>query len=115
MQTGLWEDALQDSDKRYQRPLLRLVECVGGTATTVEPTHIADADAVLVVTIGMGTHYFDRPPDVDGAVEVDDIVIANVVEATLQVPLAYLFDGMMSVLAGGGAVDDDVVNLSHKA
>ena len=92
MQTGLWEDALQDSDKRYQRPLLRTVEGVGGAATTVEPTHIADADAVLVVSVGMGTYHFDGTAKVDGAVEVDDVVIANVVEATLQVPLAYLFD-----------------------
>ena len=109
----LWEDAEKYFDKRDQRTFLCLGERVGRTATTVQTTHITDADAMLVMSINMSTHYFYRPTQMDGAVQMYDIMVANVVEASLQMPPANIFDRIVAMLTGGDAMDDDTIYFSH--
>ena len=68
---GLRIEALQNLDQDDKRPFLCPVERVGGTATTVKPTHITDAYTMLIVTKGMGPGHLQRPAYMDGAIEVD--------------------------------------------
>ena len=113
VKSGLGEYSLKSFYKGDEGTLLRLIKCVGRTAPTVETANVADADAVLIVPIGMGSHLFDGAAGMEGAVEVDDEMIAYVLESPFEMPAAYLFDGVVSVFAGGCAVDNDIVNFSH--
>ena len=49
----------------------------------------------------------------DGAVQIYDIMVANVVKASLQMPPANIFDRIVAMLTGGGAMDDDTIYFSH--
>lgn len=110
---GLGEYGLKGFYKGDESTLLRLVKCVGRTATTVETANVADADTVLIVTIGMGSHLVDGATGMEGAVEVDDKMIANVLKPPFEMPAAYLVDGVVAVFTGGCAVDNDIVDFSH--
>ena len=110
---GLRVDGLEGFYQGDEGTLLRLVEGVGGTAAAVETANVADADAVLIVPIGMGSHLFDGAAGMEGAVEVDDKMIANVLKTPLEMPAAYLVDSVVAVFAGGCAVDNDIVDFSR--
>ena len=110
---GLGVDGLKGLYKGDEGTLLRFIKCVGRTAPTVETANVADADAVLIVPIGMGSHLFDGAAGMEGAIEVDDEMIAYVLESPFEMPAAYLVDGVVSVFAGGCAVDNDIVDFSH--
>lgn len=79
-----------------------------------ESTDVADADAVGVVSLAVCADQLYRATFVYRAVEVDDVVIANLGEATLTMPAVDVSDGEGLALRSGGAMDDDSVNLSHK-
>jgi hypothetical protein len=40
-------------------------------------------------------------------------MIANILKPPLEMPTAYLVDGVVAVFAGGCAVDNDIVDFSH--
>ncbi len=82
---------------------------VGGTATDV-----ADADGIGIVALAMRPDFPDRSALVDGAVTVDDEVIADATEAALMMPLVYLLYGEILALRGCGAMEDDFTYASHK-
>ena len=113
MKGGLGVDGLKGFYKGDEGTLLRLIKCVGRTAPTVETANVADADTVLIVPIGMGSHLFDGAAGMEGAVEVDDEMIANILKPPLEMPAAYLVDCVVAVFAGGCAVDNDIVDFSH--
>ena len=113
MQPRLGEDALQNLDKHHQRTLLCPVEGVARTASAIQPSNIAYADAVLVVTIGMGTNYFNRPPDMDGAVEIDEVMVTDIVEPPFQMAATNVLNRIGAIFASGRTMDDDVVDFSH--
>ena len=113
VKSGLGEYGLKGFYQGDEGTLLRLVEGVGGTAPTVETANVADADAVLIVPIGMGSHFVDRAAGMKGSIEVDDEMIAYVLESPFEMPTAYLVDGVVAVFAGGCAVDNDIVDFSH--
>ena len=113
VQGGLRKDTLEHGDERNQRTLLRPVECVGWAATPVKAPDIADTDAVLIVTIGMGTNNLYRTTHMDGAINVNDIMITNVIKASLKMPLTYFIHRVMFVLTSGRTMNDDIVNLTH--
>ena len=110
---GLRVDGLEGLYQGDEGTLLRLIKCVGRTAPAVETANVADADAVLIVPIGMGSHLVDRSAGMEGTVEVDDEMISNVIESPVKMPAAYLVDGVVAVFAGGCAVDNDIVDFSH--
>ncbi len=62
---------------------------------------VTDADAVGIVTCAMGTNLFDRPADVDAAVAIDDIMVANLAETALAMPAVDVGDGVVATLGGG--------------
>ena len=113
MKGGLGVDGLKGFYKGDEGTLLRLIKCVGRTAPAVETANVADADTVLIVPIGMGAYLIDGAAGMEGAVEVDDEMIANILKPPLEMPTAYLVDGVVAVFAGGCAVDNDIVDFSH--
>ena len=81
--------------------------CLPVLAAAADVDH---ADAVGVVSGAMCSGDVDVAPWLYAAIEVDDVVVADVGEAALDVPAAYLGDGALAALGRGGAVDDDLVN-----
>ena len=79
-------------------------------AHSVEATDIADTDAVLVVTYAVSSRQCDRASFVDATIEVDDVVVADAVEATGTVPPVDVGYGEGMAFLGGTTVDDDFVN-----
>jgi hypothetical protein len=110
---GLGEDSLKGFNKGDEGTFLRPVEGVGRTTPAVETANVADADAVLIVAIGMGSHLVDRAARMEGTVEVDDEMIPNVIESPVKMPAAYFVDGVVAFFSGGCAVDNDIVDFSH--
>ena len=60
--------------------------CVGGAAFLVQSADVADADGTLVPAHTMRPVEGDVPSRFDGAVEADDVMIADGPEATGTVP-----------------------------
>lgn len=83
---------------------------VGGKSTDV-----ADAYAVGVVSLAVCANQLYRATFVDSAVEVDDVVVAYLGEATLTMPAVDVSDGEGIAFGCGGAMDDDVSDFSHKS
>ena len=83
---------------------------VGGKSTDV-----ADADAVGVVALAVCADKFERTAFVDCAVEVDDVVVADLGEATLTMPAVDVSDGERLAFGCGGAMDDYQIYFSHKS
>ena len=81
--------------------------CLAVLATAADIDH---ADAVGVVPCAVGSGDVDVSPFLHAAIEVDDVVVADVGKAALDVPAAYLGDRALAALGSGGAVDDDLVD-----
>ena len=108
------ESAAQFRDESGERYELRLGAGVLRSAGCLVPAaDVADADRVVVVSQAVGADLVERSPRMDFAVEVDDIVVANVVESSLEVPEPYVGDGGCAPLGGVAAMDDDLVYGSH--
>lgn len=54
-------------------------------------------------------------PHGDGAVAVDEVMVADVTPATLLVPAAHVVHGVVATLLGVGAMDDDFVDMPTRA
>lgn len=54
-----------------------------------------------------------RSATVDGAIAVDDVMIANAAEAALAMPAVYLLDGEVLAFGCSRAMNDDLGNASH--
>ena len=82
---------------------------VGGAALVVVATDVADAHGAMVPPEGMCTVAVVGAALLDGAVQADDVVVADAVEAAFAVPAVDV--GHAHVLPGIGrrAVDDDGV------
>ena len=94
---------------------LRLGACVLGLlAVSGAAADVADADRVCVVALCVGADFLNRSPTVDGAVEIDNEVIADVAPAVaFDVPLADLLDREMLAFGSGSAMDNDFRNGTH--
>ena len=67
-----------------------------------------------IVVFGVGTCCADGTARMDGAVAVDDIVVADVVPMViLNMHAAYLIHGDIASFGSGRAVDDDLVDRPH--
>ena len=87
---------------------------VGGMAVGIEASLVADADAVEVVMLGMGTDFFLGTAGVEVAVLGDVIVVTDGAEATgLVAGFECLHREVLRYL-GGRTVNDDQINFSHK-
>lgn len=99
--------------ERCHAALLGVGAGVSRDATGIEAALVADAYGVGVVVPGVGSYHRLGSAGVDLAVAGDVIMIANGYEAA---GLVAGFEGLnteAAVCPGGGAVDDDVGDLSH--
>lgn len=77
-------------------------------------TDVAYTNRISVVPLTVGAHLFHRSTGVNRAVAIDNKVIAYILPTVpFNVPLTYLFDGIISALRRSRAVQNYFVNLSH--
>lgn len=105
----------QLGDQRLERfPLSRRAGVLRReTAVIGDAADIADPDGAGIVAAHMSAGLPDRPSLVHLAVEVDDIVIADVAPSPIGMPLADDLNRDRPPFRRGGAVDDDGVNRPH--
>lgn len=100
---GLGEDMAEGGEELSEGGFLCWGTCVLRLAVVVsgKPSDVADADGVGVVSLGVRSWRGDGTASLDGSVEVDDEVIADVSPSVVAyVPLADV--GSAEVLALGG-------------
>ena len=103
---------LQTSEKSNEGLLLFGSTGVGRTAVGVETTLIADADAVLVVMLGMGASEVFMTRLVHLTITGDVIVVGGEAETGL-VAGNEVSDRERSVAARGATVNDDEIDATH--
>ena len=86
---------------------------VGRATVFVEPTLVADADAVGVVTLGMRAYHLLRTTRIDGAILGDVVMIADGAETLCLVAGFERLNGEVAVGSRGRAMDDDKIYISH--
>lgn len=86
---------------------------IGRTAIGIEAADIGYANRTGIVAPGMGADLTDWTAGMDRAIEPDNIMISDTIEAAAAVPGVDISD--RDVPAGGscGAMHHDKVNLSH--
>ena len=87
---------------------------VGRSAVLVQTALVADADAVGVVALGMGTGGGLGAARIDGAVLGDVVVVARGGETTGFVTRLKVLDGEVTGDPGGGTVNDNKVYFTHR-
>ena len=95
--------------------LLGCASVLGCFVVFGKSTDVADADAVGVMSLAVCADEFERTAFVDCAVEVDDVVVAYLGEATLTMPAVDVSDGEGLAFGCGGAMDDYQIYFSHKS
>lgn len=93
--------------------LRRCARIFGCLVVSGKSTDIADADSSGIMPFAVRPNPVYRSPLLHRAVETDDIVVADAVEAALAVPAVDVGSRAVASLGCGGAVDDDTVNLAH--
>ena len=102
-------------EKLYHGLLLGWGACVGWIAVGIEAALVANADAVGVVMLGMGTGHLFGTARIDGAVLGDVVVVADGAEASCFMASFKGFYREIAVGSGGRAMDDNKVYFSHVA
>ena len=109
-----WKARVQFREELRKGFLLRL--CSGvcrGLAIFSKATDIADTNTVGVVVQAVRSHLCKRSACVYAAVAVDDVVVADVAEASLLVPSANVRNGVVATVCGRAAMEDDFFDASH--
>jgi hypothetical protein len=86
---------------------------IARVAVSVSAADVTDADAVRIVAPGMGALLADAPPALNGAVDADDVVIADIGPAASKVPGANLLSRDLAALWRSAAVQDDALDVPH--
>ena len=103
---------LQRTEQHQERALLRQRPRVGIIALFIESALVADAQRVLVVTLGVGPDEVLVTRLVQPSVARDIVVVAGVAEAC-GVIFNELLQGVGPVAARGATVNDNEVDTSH--
>lgn len=72
-----------------------------------ESADVADADRMEVVSLAVCSGYVFGSPCFDSAIEVDDIVVADLGEATPSVPTVDVGGMEVSTFGCGGTVENN--------
>ena len=110
---GTREALPQFTDQRQQRCLLGSGAGVLGLAVAVKASDIADAYGMGIVALAVGTGFLEGSALVDRPVEVNNVVVADVRELALQMPLADMLHGDVLPFPRCGAMDNDLIDASH--
>ena len=97
----------QGADEGSQGVLLLLGAGVGGLAAGVQTAFVGYADAVLIVSFGMGPYPLDGSGTPDITVLADVEVIAYHRHSPSPMTTQQVLLGEVGVGTGGGAVDDE--------
>ena len=101
----------QQGDQGANGELLHGSAGVGRFSLVIESADIADPDAVGVVSFAVGTDVVEGATCEDTAFLVDDEMVADVKEVSLlDVPVADVVYGYISVLTGSTAVDNNSIH-----
>jgi hypothetical protein len=73
----------------------------------------ADANRISIVTNSMSPNNFMNPTVLDDTVSPDDVMIANIVEASLKMPLTDRVYTNVHRDFSVGTVNDDLSDYSH--
>ena len=111
--SGTGEPMPQFTDEGQQRGLLGGGACVLGIAVAVKTADIADAYGMGIMALAVGTGFLEGSARVDSPVEINHVVVADVRELALKVPLADLLHGDVLPFPRCGAVDNDLIDASH--
>ena len=79
----------------------------------VHATNVADADAVAVVPAHVSAHDIKRSACLYDAIEPNDVVVAYVAPAAVQVPLANSLRADVHAWRRSAAVQNDALYISH--
>ena len=109
---GIGMGFLQTAEQALQGAFLAGCAGVGGVAMFVEATFIADAERVLVVAYGVGTHQLLVARLVGPAVAGDVVVVAGESEP-FRVTADEGCHGKVLVRARGRTVDDNQIDVAH--
>ena len=95
---------------------LFLLRCAGVSSLSlfIKSTFVADADAMAVVQIAVGTHLRDVTTFLDGAVAPYDIVVANALPSPVLVPFVNVFGRAPLSRTDSRAMNDNQCNRSHQ-
>ena len=104
---GLGELAMEVAEEADEGSSLLEGAGVLGFAFGIEAALIADADGAAVEGSAMGSYLVEAAVLRHGAITADVEVIAHVDESTPQMVAPELLRGVVLVLTGGGAVDDE--------
>ena len=102
-------------EKFYHGLLLGWSASVGRIAVGIKAALVANANAVGVVMLGMGTRHFLWTARIDHAILRDVVVVADGAEATSLVAGFEGFNREITVGSGGRAMNDNKVYFSHVA
>ena len=113
---GLRIGPMQFFEQSSECFLLRLSARVGGLTADVAPALVADADAVGVVVLAVGSYHPVRTAWLDLSVTTDDVVVSDAeVEASLSVPGVDLGGRGCLVWPHCRTMNDNQRDGSHKA
>ena len=104
---GLGELAMEVAEEADEGSSLLEGSGVLRFAVSVEAAFIADADRAAVEGSAMGSYLVEAAVLRHGAITADVEVITHVDESTPQMVAPELLWGVVLVLTGGGAVDDE--------
>lgn len=86
---------------------------IGGFSCVVKAAYIANANGVSVVTFAVGPRHGRVSPGVNRAVKVNYVMITDAAETAVSVPAVNLIDSDFTTGLCGGAVNDDLIYVSH--
>ena len=104
---GLGELAMEVAEETDEGSSLLEGAGVLGLAFGIEAALIADTDGAAVEGSAMGSYLVEAAVLRHGAITADVEVITHVDESTPQMVAPELLRGVVLVLTGGGAVDDE--------
>ena len=109
---GIGMGLLQATEQAQQGAFLFRCAGVCGVAMLVEATFVTDAERVLVVAYGVGTHQLFMSRLVHLTITGDVVVVARESEP-FRVTADECCHGKATVTARGRAVNDNQINVAH--
>lgn len=107
---GFGEKMFQFAQHSPKRIFLQRSAGVGRVSPFVQAAFVADADAVEVEAEGVGADFTHGARLVQRAVFRDVEMIADALEATLEVTLQQLLLGERYIYTGGTAMDNEILD-----
>ena len=92
---------------------LPLRSCVCRNTVRIEAANITDTNRVSVVALTMRARSANRPPFLDRAVKLDNIMISYAFPTSLFVPITNGLSVHVHAWRSGGTMQDDIIDKSH--